>query len=106
MLLIEKEEYFFGGIPMGKGNNSRSIESYKRFDEYVDDAIKNTDHASELIARSFYKILRKNGFNNSQIINTANNILDCLIKSLNGYKDKIGVNSYDETINTDLHIDK
>ena len=91
---------------MGKGNNGRSIESYKRFDEYVDDAIKNTDHASELIARSFYKILRKNGFNNSQIINTANNILDCLIKSLDGYKDKIGANSYDETINTDLHIDK
>ena len=106
MLLIEQEEYCFGGILMGKGNNGRSIDAYKRFDEYVDDAIKNTDHASELIARSFYKILRKNGFNNSQIINTANNILDCLIKSLDGYKDKIGVNSYDETNKTDLHIDK
>ena len=71
--------------------------SYKRLDEYVDYAVNNTDHASELIARSFYKILRKNGFNNSQIINTANHILDCLIKSLDGYKEKVGVPPDDET---------
>jgi hypothetical protein len=103
---VKQEEFRFGGILMGTGNNGRGIDSYKRFDEYVDDAIKNTDHASELIARSFYKILRKNGFTNSQIINTANNILDCLIKSLDGYKDKIGVNSHDETQKNDLHIDK
>ena len=65
------------------------MNSYRKFDEYVEYAINNTDHASELISRSFYKILRKNGFSDSQIINIANGILDCLIKSLNGYKEKI-----------------
>ena len=89
---------------MENGNGGRGKEPYKRFDEYVDYAVNNTDHASEVIARSFYKILRKNGFSNSQIINTANNILDCLIKSLDGYKEKIGVLSEDENNETDLHV--
>ena len=80
---------------MEKGNSGRGKVPYKRFDEYVEYAINNTDRASELIARSFYKILRKNGFTNAQIMNTANNILDCLIKSLDGYKEKIGVRSDD-----------
>ena len=82
---------------MEKGNGDQGKGSYKRFDEYVEDVVNNTDHASELIARSFYKILRKNGFSNSNIINTANNILDCLIKSLDGYKEKIGVPTDAET---------
>ena len=78
---------------MEKGSGDQGKGLYKRFDEYVEDAVNNTDHASELIARSFYKILRKNGFSNSNIINTANHILDCLIKSLDGYKEKVGVPS-------------
>lgn len=82
---------------MEKGNGGQGKGSYKKFDEYVEDAVNNTDHASELIARSFYKILRKNGFSDSKIINTANHILDCLIKSLDGYKEKIGVPSDSET---------
>lgn len=83
---------------MEKGNGGQGKGSYKNFDKYVEDAVNNTDHASEVIARSFYKILRKNGFGDSQIINTANNILDCLIKSLDGYKEKIGVPSDGESI--------
>lgn len=82
---------------MEKGNGGQVKGSYRKFDEYVEDAVNNTDKASELIAKSFYKILRKNGFSDSRIINTANNILDCLIKSLDGYKEKIGVPSDAET---------
>jgi len=97
---------------MEKGNGSHGKGKYKRFDEYVEDAVNNTDHASELIARSFYKILRKNGFSDSNIINTANHILDCLIKSLDGYKEKVGVPSdaettaegNDETNKIDVHV--
>lgn len=73
------------------------MDTYKKFDEYVEYAINNSDRASELVAKSFYKILRKNGFNNTQIINTANNILDCLIKSLDGYKEKITTESEKKT---------
>ncbi|MFA6146752.1 MAG: hypothetical protein WC899_00900 [bacterium] len=89
---------------MGQGNGDRGKGSYKRLDEYVEYAVSNSDHASELIARSFYKILRKNGFSDKQIINTANNLLDCLIKSLEGYKEKIGVPSDDETDEIDLRV--
>jgi hypothetical protein len=74
-----------------------AMDTFKKFDEYVEYAINNSDRASELIAKSFYKILRKNGFDNSQIINTANNILDCLIKSLDGYKEKISNDSEKKT---------
>ena len=82
---------------MEKGNGGQGKGTYKKFDEYVEDSVNNTDQASVLIAKSFYKILRKNGFSDSRIINTANHILDCLIKSLDGYKEKIGVTSDDET---------
>ena len=80
---------------MEKRNGGKG--SYRKFDEYVEDAVNNTDHASELVARSFYKILRKNGFSDARIINTANHILDCLIKSLDGYKEKVGIPSDTET---------
>ena len=65
------------------------METYGKFDEYVNMVANNTEKAAEIIAKSFYKILRKNGFNNAQIMNVANNILDCLIHSLEGYQEKI-----------------
>lgn len=64
--------------------------SYGKFDEYVRIAISDSEKASEVVAKSFYKILRKNGFNNNQIISVANNILDCLIQTLVTYKERTG----------------
>ena len=73
---------------MEKKANADMSHSYGKFDEYVTTAVNNTEKASELVAKSFYKILRKNGFNDAQIINVANNILDCLIQTLGNYKEK------------------
>jgi hypothetical protein len=64
------------------------MHSYGKFDEYVGLAVKDAERASEIVAKSFYKILRKNGFNDAQIINVANNILDCLIQTLDSYKER------------------
>ena len=61
------------------------MNSYGKFDEYVGLAVKDAERASEIVAKSFYKILRKNGFSDAQIINVANNILDCLIQTLDSY---------------------
>ncbi len=62
--------------------------SHGKFDEYVKMAVNSSKDASEVVAISFYKILRKNGFNDNQIINVANNILDCLIRTLESYKER------------------
>lgn len=61
---------------------------HNQMDKIIQLAAKNAEQASRLIARSFYKVLRKNGFSDDQIIAVANNILDCLIESLDGYKNK------------------
>lgn len=66
-----------------------ALKSYGIFDDYVSMAIKDQEKASEFIAKSFYKILRKNGFTDSQIINVANNLLGCLISALEGYKERV-----------------
>ena len=73
---------------MGKKANTDMSHPYGKFDAYVTAAVNNTEKASELVAKSFYKILRKNGFNDAQIINVANNLLDCLIQTLGNYKEK------------------
>ena len=62
--------------------------THGKFDDYVNIAIKDSGKASEVVAKSFYKILRKNGFNDNQIISVANNILDCLIQTLESYKER------------------
>ncbi len=64
------------------------MNSYGKFDEYVGLAAKDAARASEIVAKSFYKILRKNGFSDAQIINVANNMLDCLIQTLDSYKER------------------
>jgi glycosylphosphatidylinositol transamidase (GPIT) subunit GPI8 len=58
------------------------------FEELVKLSAKDTDRASKIVAKSFYKVLRKNGFTDDQIISVANNILECLIQALAGYKEK------------------
>lgn len=88
---------------MEQRNGDRGQGLYKRLDEYIEDAVNDTDHVSELPARSFYKILRKNGFGNEQIIYTENNLLDCLIESLYGYKEDLDVIP-GKTNEIDLHV--
>ena len=73
------------------------MHSYGKFDELVIVAVNNSEKASEIVARSFYKILKKNGFNDNQIINVANNILGCLIKTLESFKERQQVEF--ETVN-------
>ncbi len=64
------------------------MSSYGKFDEYVKMAAQDAEQASVVVAKSFYKILRKNGFTDAQIFNVANNLLDCLIQTLESYGDK------------------
>lgn len=59
-----------------------------KFETLVQLASKDTEKAAEYVAKSFYKILRKNGFSNDQVISVANNILDCLIQTLDSCKEK------------------
>lgn len=64
------------------------MNSYGKFDDYVGLAVKDAERASEIVAKSFYRIMRKHGFTDAQIINVANNILDCLIQTLDSYKER------------------
>lgn len=64
------------------------MDQHQQMDKIIRMAAEDTEKASRLIARSFYKVLRKNGFTDDQIISVANNMLDCLIESLDGYKKK------------------
>lgn len=59
-----------------------------RFEEIVRIASRDTEKASRLISKSFYKVLRRNGFSDDQIISVASDILGCLIESLEGYREK------------------
>ncbi len=59
-----------------------------RFSNLVDLAPEDSKKSAEKVARSFYKILRKRGFDNKQIISVATNMLDCLVQALNGFKEK------------------
>ena len=64
------------------------MEQHQHMDKIIRLAAEDAEKASRLIARSFYKVLRKNGFTDDQVISVANNMLDCLIESLDGYKKK------------------
>jgi len=64
------------------------MDQHQQMDKIIQMAAVDAEKASRLIARSFYKVLRKNGFTDDQIISVANNMLDCLIESLDGYQKK------------------
>mgnify|MGYP001610641593 CR=1 FL=1 len=59
-----------------------------KFATLVNLATTETEKAVEIVAKSCYKILSKNGFSNCHIISVAGNILDYLIQNLDGYKEK------------------
>ncbi|MFO0754744.1 MAG: hypothetical protein U0411_15625 [Thermodesulfovibrionales bacterium] len=58
------------------------------FDQIAILAAKDAGKATRIVATSFYKVLRKNGFTDEQIINVSSCILDCLLRSLKGYERK------------------
>jgi hypothetical protein len=70
---------------------SEQNKEQNQMEKVIQLAANDAERAARVVARSFYKILRKNGFSNEQIIAVANNILECLIESLEGYKQKSGV---------------
>lgn len=43
---------------------------------------------ARIVAKSFYKIMRKNGFTTHQIIGVSTGILDCLLQSLTAHREK------------------
>lgn len=64
---------------------------HKQMDRVIHLAAENPERAARIVAKSFYKVLRKNEFTDDQIIAVANNILECLIESLAGYKKKSAI---------------
>ena len=59
-----------------------------KFEKLVSLAAENAEKASGTVAKAFYKILRKNGFSNEQVISIAGDILECLCSTYKGYSGK------------------
>ena len=50
---------------------------------------EHPERVSVLVARAFFRELRRQNFSDSQVVRVASELIDCLNKSLEGYKDKI-----------------
>ena len=59
------------------------------FEKIIDLAAKDTKKGARVVAKFFYRILRKKDFSENQIIDISTNILNCLVESLQGYEKKI-----------------
>ena len=59
------------------------------FERVINLAAKDTKKGGRVVAKVFYRILRKRGFSENQIINIATNILNCLIDSIKVDEKKI-----------------
>jgi hypothetical protein len=59
------------------------------FERIINIASKDTKKGSEIVARLFYRILKRNDFSQEQIISIATNIISCLTRSLKSYENKI-----------------
>jgi hypothetical protein len=59
------------------------------FERIINIASKDTKKGSEIVARLFYRILKRNDFSQERIIEIATNIISCLTRSLKSYEDKI-----------------
>lgn len=60
-----------------------------KFEKIINLAANETEKGARVVAKAFYRILRKKGFSENQIINISTNILNCLVESLRGYEKKI-----------------
>lgn len=58
-------------------------------EKIIELAAKDTEKGARVVAKFFYRVLRKKGFTESQIINISTNVLNCLIESLHGYENKV-----------------
>lgn len=56
--------------------------SHSNLERIIALAAKDSKKGARVAAKIFYRILRKNGFMDNQIINIATNILSCLTESL------------------------
>jgi len=54
------------------------------------DASIHPDKIAASVAFAFYRELRRHNFSNNQIIKVASELIDCLNRSLEGYKRKMG----------------
>jgi hypothetical protein len=68
-----------GGVSMGNYN----------FERVINLAAKDTKKGARVTAKVFYRMLRKNGFTENQVIDIATNILNCLTESLMGYEERV-----------------
>ena len=59
------------------------------FEKIVALVSKDTSKGAAIVAKLFYRILRKNGYTEGQIITISANLIDCLTKSLKGYEKKM-----------------
>ncbi len=59
------------------------------FEKIIDLAAKDTEKGARVVAKVFYRILRKKGFSKNQIIDISTNVLNCLVESLQGYEKKV-----------------
>ncbi|MBI5739793.1 MAG: hypothetical protein HZA16_03640 [Nitrospirae bacterium] len=60
-----------------------------QFDRIITLASKDTKRGGRVVAKIFYRMLRKKGFTQDQIISIATNILSCLTDSLKSYEQKV-----------------
>ena len=63
--------------------------SNSHLEKVISLASKDSEKGARVVAKLFYRALRKNGFTENQVINIATNILNCLTESLKGYEKKL-----------------
>ncbi|UCD34749.1 MAG: hypothetical protein JSU90_10735 [Nitrospiraceae bacterium] len=63
--------------------------NYGSLEKIIDLAAKDTQKGARVVAKAFYRVLRKKGFTENQIIDISTNVLNCLVGSLQGYEKKI-----------------
>ncbi len=57
---------------------------------------EHPEKVSLLVARAVFRELRRHNFTDTQVIRVASELIDCLNKSLEGYKDKVTREKGDE----------
>jgi len=55
------------------------MNSQQHMESEIERAVQTTEEAAELMGRSLYRLLVKNGYDKNQVINVAGFILDGLI---------------------------
>ncbi len=55
------------------------MNSQQHLENEIERAVETTEKAAELMGRSLYRLLKKNGYDQTQVINVTGYILDGLI---------------------------